>query len=1061
MATYNPAADLLVQQMESLVAQIHQNWICLVSDDASAPALFREVERLAERDSRFRVERNPVRLGPYRNFERCLERVPPEARYVAFCDQDDLWYPDKLSACLAEFRPETTLVYCDMHIVDRKGGHLADTYWTDRTNNYTDFPTLAFANTVTGAASVFRADLLNLVLPFPYPIGDAYHDHWIAMAALAQGRLGYVNRPLYAYRQHAANVVGHYTSEGHRLLPGLTSVRSALSSKAALKQAARLRMRLLVQGDRMAMRLAVRARTLQARLPAAADSSNGSVVARLAGIEKSVWPLVGEAVRSFVSSRATLGLELLFLRGVLGLRLARTYYALKKDRILAQALIEAARAPAPQPISAAPGPSTVGAAPGPPVLSAAVMGRNESLFLRQKTAPLKLEIRNDAPRRINVVTSQIDFRYLFAGYVSVFTLAQKLAAAGNRVRIVIVDECDYDPQAWRGQIVDYPGLEGLFDVVETSYHYDRGVSLRVSPKDAFVATSWWTAYVAHRAARQLGQERFTFLAQEFEPLFYNAGSRYSMSLAAYGFPHYAIFSTELLREYFRANRVGVFRSGVAVGDERSISISNAAHAFEVDAARLARRGPRRLLFYARPEAHAARNMFEIGLLALQQAVASGGLNASEWEFDGIGGNGEPESFPLGVGAHLRLRPRTSLREYMQLLPDYDMGLSLMLSPHPSMTPLDMAAAGLVTVTNTFANKTPERLTELSSNLVPVEPSVDAIAAGLAEGAARIGHLEARLAGSRIRWPTKWADTFNAEVMGKIEGFIAATTAGAAGMMPEVAGNRSAVASDVHRSEARQPPVPSAAPNVSAESLGTPPADLLKYVGAGSADDAVRVGAEFMGLFLRLGKLTPSSRVLDIGCGPGRMAIPLTRFLVDGTYEGFDLHAGCITWAQDEISSRFPSFQFHRADVRNGAYHPTGLYESRDYRFPYEDASFDFVFLASVFTHMLPEDMNHYLDEISRVLAPGGRCLATFFLMNEESKRLIREGRSKLPIAHDYGVYAVAEKDQPEAVIGFREDYALASIARAGLAVEPPIHYGYWCGRPSGQTLQDVIVGRKE
>lgn len=118
-------------------------------------------------------------------------------------------------------------------------------------------------------------------------------------------------------------------------------------------------------------------------------------------------------------------------------------------------------------------------------------------------------------------------------------------------------------------------------------------------------------------------------------------------------------------------------------------------------------------------------------------------------------------------------------------------------------------------------------------------------------------------------------------------------------------------------------------------------------------------------------------MLDVGCGSGRMALPLTGYLnSEGRYAGFDISQKAIAWCQEHITSAHPNFQFEVSDIYNSLYNPKGKYQSLDFRFPYPDASFDVVFLTSVFTHMFPPDVEHYLDEISRVLKPGGRCLCT-------------------------------------------------------------------------------------
>src|SRR5205085_1344884 len=159
MATYNPPADLLKRQIDSLIAQTHRNWVCIINDDCSDEAAYEQIKKFAAQDSRIQVFRNQSRQGFYRNFERCLNLIPDGVEFIAFCDQDDEWYPEKLEACLAAFDPDTYLVFSDMKVVSRDGEVLADTYWSRRQNHYSDLVALLFANTVTGAASLFRREL--------------------------------------------------------------------------------------------------------------------------------------------------------------------------------------------------------------------------------------------------------------------------------------------------------------------------------------------------------------------------------------------------------------------------------------------------------------------------------------------------------------------------------------------------------------------------------------------------------------------------------------------------------------------------------------------------------------------------------------------------------------------------------------------------------------------------------------------------------------------------------------------------------------------------------------
>lgn len=211
LPTFNPPLALFRQQIESLCAQTHSNWLCFISDDASAEASRMTIRELTSSDERFVLAPSTERVGVYHNVERCLTLVPPQAEFIALADQDDRWYPHKLARLLAEFQTDTQLAYSDLRVVDEQAQVLADSYWTTWRNNQTDLVQLLFENTVTGAASLFRRSLLTTALPFPPRVGNLYHDHWLACAALALGRIRFVNEPLYDYVQHGGNVVGHFS----------------------------------------------------------------------------------------------------------------------------------------------------------------------------------------------------------------------------------------------------------------------------------------------------------------------------------------------------------------------------------------------------------------------------------------------------------------------------------------------------------------------------------------------------------------------------------------------------------------------------------------------------------------------------------------------------------------------------------------------------------------------------------------------------------------------------------------------------------------------------------
>jgi ubiquinone/menaquinone biosynthesis C-methylase UbiE len=240
-----------------------------------------------------------------------------------------------------------------------------------------------------------------------------------------------------------------------------------------------------------------------------------------------------------------------------------------------------------------------------------------------------------------------------------------------------------------------------------------------------------------------------------------------------------------------------------------------------------------------------------------------------------------------------------------------------------------------------------------------------------------------------------------------------------------------------------------------DSLLPPP--WLHPVGGG---DYTQSGEEFFRYFVDIAGLMPQERVLDVGCGTGRMSRPLARYLTGGSYDGIDIVAPSIKWCQKTYAAQYPNFRFHFTDIYNEVYNPGGLYRASEYRFPFEAASFDFVFLTSVFTHLLPQDMENYLSEIARVLKQGGRCLITYFLITPDSLKCIEEKASSFTFRYELQGCRVENKDVPEIAIAYDESVIRQLYEKHRLSISRPINYGSWCGRENGLSYQDIVIASK-
>jgi SAM-dependent methyltransferase len=221
---------------------------------------------------------------------------------------------------------------------------------------------------------------------------------------------------------------------------------------------------------------------------------------------------------------------------------------------------------------------------------------------------------------------------------------------------------------------------------------------------------------------------------------------------------------------------------------------------------------------------------------------------------------------------------------------------------------------------------------------------------------------------------------------------------------------------------------------------------------------VATGDELLALLVEAAGLEPDERVLDVGCGIGRVARPLAGYLgPGGSYAGFDVSRAAVAWCAGRYAPRHPGFRFAHLDVRNAAYNPGGSGAARDARFPYGDGEFDVAVATSVFTHLLADEADRYLAETARVLRPGGRLLATFFLLDDGARRRLAEGRAAIAFAHEHWPASFSDPDTPEAAVAYDEGWVLERLGAHGLRPLAPPRPGTWSGRPDAEGFQDVIV----
>jgi SAM-dependent methyltransferase len=236
----------------------------------------------------------------------------------------------------------------------------------------------------------------------------------------------------------------------------------------------------------------------------------------------------------------------------------------------------------------------------------------------------------------------------------------------------------------------------------------------------------------------------------------------------------------------------------------------------------------------------------------------------------------------------------------------------------------------------------------------------------------------------------------------------------------------------------------------------PPKQLSHQYGV---TNDVDISMHFFRLMLNHGNLSRTSSVLDVGSGAGRNSLGLRYYLQPpGFYEGFDIMPEGIDHCVKNITPSFPNFRFKRVDVFNSYYNPTGKVKSSELVFPYEDSTFDLIISSSVMTHMRPVDARQYVEESARVLKPSGTIMHTFFVVDAQGEKAIKQGIAALPFQHEVEDFRTTDLSYPEAAIAMSESSVRSMYGDAGLNCE--ILPAEWSRGENPATFQNVVLGKK-
>lgn len=221
----------------------------------------------------------------------------------------------------------------------------------------------------------------------------------------------------------------------------------------------------------------------------------------------------------------------------------------------------------------------------------------------------------------------------------------------------------------------------------------------------------------------------------------------------------------------------------------------------------------------------------------------------------------------------------------------------------------------------------------------------------------------------------------------------------------------------------------------------------------------KIGQSFFRLLIEHAGLHKNSKILDVGCGTGRLANQLYDYLENGCYEGVDINTNYIQYCKNKWNKS--NFQFTHADIQHEEFNPNGSINLMDYKFDYNDCYFDIATAIAVFNHFETKWVFRYLAEMTRVLKPKGILFATLLILNTQSMTNL-EANPEQSIRFEHKTRNSWHRSKSRRLINVAipESGLRQQCIKCKLMIKEPIRYGEWCGSPLAITGHDVLIAIK-
>lgn len=209
VTVFEPWIPFLVEQLRSISKQTFTDFICVVAFDGPIDQQVINECTFISSNGKFRFLGYCERVGLYRHIERLFAEFNSLGKYIAFCDQDDVWLSDRLEAqVIALEQTSCDLVTDNAMLIDSNSELLAGSLFRTLGIKQESQRYVLTTNFATGSGSLYRSELATVAIPFPKDVGAAIHDHWLA--SLATNRNGAIisEKQSWYYRQHERNLIG-------------------------------------------------------------------------------------------------------------------------------------------------------------------------------------------------------------------------------------------------------------------------------------------------------------------------------------------------------------------------------------------------------------------------------------------------------------------------------------------------------------------------------------------------------------------------------------------------------------------------------------------------------------------------------------------------------------------------------------------------------------------------------------------------------------------------------------------------------------------------------------